>query len=238
TSLTEPFNFSFSFSKYIVSRPDDNVLLKNESGALLIKQDYGEGTVYLFADNRLFVNRYFTNPHHALYLNRILGYHFDRTFFFHEYGSGVEKVGSPLLILFKGKLLYLMIHLVLLGLIFVAWRSKRFGKPLRVEPFKRRSLNVHLEAVGGFFRKTRAVGIAAELNRKYMIYRVKHLLNLKRNISDKDLMEKLSDYTGKEPGEILGLMEKTATGVEHSLFEKRKRAFRLIADIKQNKRNK
>jgi hypothetical protein len=236
---SEPHAFSFSFSNFFETKTGDEVLMSSESGALLIRRSLGSGRVYMFADNNLFVNRYFLNPYHAVFLNRLLGDYYTEDFYIYEYGTriSVYKVKNAVMILFKGDLVFVTLHLFLLGMVFVVWKGKRFGKPLRAEPFKRRSISVHLAAVGGFLQKTKANKIVESLTRKYLIHRAKQILNIKKNISIDALVEMLSKYSDKSPGKIKVLLE-TPTGIpERMLLMKRKEIHDLITEIRDYKHN-
>jgi hypothetical protein len=234
------FKFSFSYSRYVEPKTDDVVLMRSESGALLIRRPMGDGWVYLFADNNLFVNRYFFNPHHAMFLNEVLRKYYRGKFYLYEYGTRISiyKVNNPVTVLFKGDFLFVTLHLFLLGMIFAAWKARRFGKPLQAEPFRRRSISVHLAAVGGFYQKTRAYTIVETLTRKYFIYRAKHLLNIKKNISTGDLAEMLVKYThtGKGIDQIKMLLEESTGIHERMLVKKRKDIHELIMEIQDYKK--
>ncbi|MGD2088102.1 MAG: DUF4350 domain-containing protein [Candidatus Aminicenantes bacterium] len=234
---SEPHSFSFSFSNCFAAEAGDEVLLSSETGALLIRRSLGSGLVYLFADNNLFVNRYFINPFHAVFLNRLLNDYFSEDFYIYEYGTriSVYQVKNAVMILFKGDLVFVTLHLLLLGMIFAVWKGKRFGKPLRAEPFKRRSISVHLAAVGGFMQKTKANKIVESLTRKYLIYRAKQILNIKKNISIDELVEMLSKYSDKTPAKIKILLENPSGIPERMLLMKRKEIHDLITEIRDYK---
>jgi hypothetical protein len=231
-------SFSFMMSRFIEAGEKDDVLIECESGALGIWRSYGEGTVYIFPDNNLFNNRFFTHPGHAVFLNVLFDGHFRDPIYLYEYGTGVHKVANPVMILFKGNLLYFTLHLVLMGLVFSAWRGRRFGKPQRLEPFKRRSLSVHLEAVGNFYQKARALKIVESLTRKYLVYRTRQLLNIKTNISPRQLAEKIAEYTGWDREKLRVLLAEPRGEPEKTLLFKRREMFGLIERIKEYKRNK
>lgn len=237
-SMLDDSNFAFSWSRYLEAEPKDEVLLSSESGALCIMKGYGEGMVFLFPDNNIFINRYFRDPAHAVHLNYFFSESFGTRIYLYEYGTGVHKVGNPVMILFKGNMLYLTLHLILMGLIFAAWRIRRFGKPVRLEPYKRRSLSVHLAAVGNFYQKTRALDIVDSLLRKYLIYRARHLLNLGTGTSPTELAEKIADYTGWNPEKLRVVFQETGGENEKMLHIKRREMFALLEEIKEYKRNK
>ena len=234
----QPLPFSFSRSRFLKTSAGDKTLIRSESGALLIQRSLGKGQVYLFPDSNLFVNRSFINDNHAVFLNHLFKPYYKKDFYIHEYGTGVQQVKNPVMILFKGDLLFFTLHLLLLGILFAAWKGKRFGKPLHAEPFKRRSLGVHLAAVGDFYQKARAFRIVESLTRKYFIYRVKHILNLKINIPPAELAEELSKYTGKSADKIRVLMEEPTGIPEKMLFMKRKEISDLIAEMGNYKKTK
>ena len=232
--------FSFSNSSFLEAESGDEVLISSESGALLIERSLGSGKVFLFADNNLFVNRNFLNPDHAVFLNRLLRDFYTEDFYIYEYGTrtSVYKVKNAVMILFKGDLVFVTLHLFLMGMIFAVWKGKRFGKPLRAEPFKRRSISVHLAAVGGFYQKARAYGLVESLTRKYLIHRAKQVLNLKKSIPIDELVDMLSKYSNKSPGKIKVLLEKSPGIHEKMLVMKRKDIHDLIMEIKDYKQKK
>ncbi len=230
--------FSFSTSRFFQAQPGDAELMRSESGTLVIRRQLGNGMVYLFADNNLFINRYFANPDHAIFLNLLFSDFYSHTIYFYEYGTGVWEMRNPVMILFQGSFLFLTLHLLLMGLVFAAWRGRRFGKPLHAEPFKRRSLGVHLAAVGNFFQKAGALQIVEDLTRKYFIKRTKQLLNIKKSMTENELVEKLAEFTGENPAKLNVLLEKPTGAPEKTLFKKRKDIYRVIMNMKNNKQRK
>ena len=145
---------------------------------------------------------------------------------------------NPVMILFQGNFLFLTCHLLLMGLVFAAWHGRRFGKPLQAEPFRRRSLRVHLAAVGNFYQKTGALQIVETLTSKYFIKRTKQLLNIKKSISRGELVEKLVEFTGESPDKLNVLLEEPTGLPEKMLFKKRKDIYRVIMNIKKHKQRK
>ena len=231
----EPLQISFPASKFLEKRMEDDVLAFGESGPLVIASPLGKGKVYLFADNNLLINRYFFNPDHAVFLNGILKGFYYETFYIYEYGTrtGGYKVQNPVMILFKGDFLYVTLHLFLLGLLFATWKGRRFGAPLPVEPFKRRSISVHLAAVGGFYQKTKAHKIVDALTGKYLVHRARQILNIKKNLSPQELAELLAKHSGNSPEKIKVLLEEPGGGSERMLFMKRQDIHRLIMELRE-----
>jgi hypothetical protein len=232
------YAFSFSTSRFFQAQPGDAELMRSESGTMVIHRQLGNGRVYLFADNNLFINHYFANPDHAIFLNLLFSDYFSDTIYFYEYGTGVREMRNPVMVLFQGNFLFLTLHLLLMGLVFAAWQSRRFGKPLHAEPFKRRSLDIHLAAVGNFYRKAGALQIVEALTRKYFIKRTKQLLNIKKSMTDNELVEKLAEFTGENPGKLNVLLEKPTGLPEKTLFKKRKDIYRVMMTIKNHKQRK
>jgi len=232
------YAFSFSTSRFFQAQIGDAELMRSESGTMVIHRQLGNGRVYLFADNNLFINHYFANPDHAIFLNLLFSDYFSDTIYFYEYGTGVREMRNPVMVLFQGNFLFLTLHLLLMGLVFAAWQSRRFGKPLHAEPFKRRSLDIHLAAVGNFYRKAGALQIVEALTRKYFIKRTKQLLNIKKSMTDNELVEKLAEFTGENPGKLNVLLEKPTGLPEKTLFKKRKDIYRVMMTIKNHKQRK
>jgi hypothetical protein len=230
---TQPLEISFPRSNCLMPGSGAEVLIRSESGALLVNGRLGSGRVYIFADNNLFVNRYFTNPHHAVLLNELLKHYYNGHIYIYEYGTGAGayRVKNPVMVLFKGDFLWVTLHLLLVGLIFAAWKGRRFGRPLRLDPLKRRSIDVHLAAVGGFYQKTGAYRLVESLSQKYLIYKAKQLLNLKKNLSRGELAKIISQYTGKSPGQIMVLLEEPGGIPEPMLITKRRAIYSLIKEL-------
>lgn len=229
------FNFSFRSSRCLTAGNEDKVILSSESGALLIERNLGYGSVLLFPDNKLFINGNFWNPDHALFLNRVMGPFYSLNTFFYEYGTGTHRVTNPVLILFRGKLLYFTLHLLLLGFIFLLWRGKRFGRPLHAGLYKRRSLSVHLRAMGHFYRKTGALNLVSSLSSKYMVYRLKKLLNIKKNIPQEQWAEVLAKDSDIPEDKLKQLLHDPDGLSEKTVLKKRKEIYKLIETIKGSK---
>ncbi|MCP4151795.1 MAG: DUF4350 domain-containing protein [bacterium] len=235
---SEPISFYFRSSRTLIPESGDTVLLHCESGALMTRHAMGAGHVYLVPDNRLFINGYFVDSGHAVFLSLLLKKYFGQTFYVYEYGTGLHKVNNPVMILFKGNFAYLTFHLLLMGLVFVLFKGKRFGSPLPADPFKRRTLTAHLTAVAGFYQKSGAFKIAGLLLRKYLIYRSKNILNIKKQISTAQLAELLARHTGKSKAAINGLLDHRAVLSDKNLFFKRREIHDLITELKACKRLK
>ena len=235
---SEALTFSFSRSRYLETVDGDAPLVRGESGALLTRKSLGKGTVFLFPGNNLFVNRNFFHPDHAVLLNSLFKAYFNKTIYIYEYGTGVYKVRNPVMILFKGSLLFVTLHLFLMGLVFVLRVGKRFGNPIHAEPFKRRSLSVHLAAVGGFYRKARAYKVTESFIRKYLVYRIKTIFNIKKNPASRELAEILERHTGTPRSKIEELLEAPPSISEKILLNKRKAIDDLIVELRGYKKNK
>lgn len=235
---SQRLTFSFSRSRCLETADGDTPLVWGESGALLTRKPLGKGTVYLFPDNNLFVNWNFRNPDHAVFLNALFKTYYNTTIYIYEYGTGVYKVRNPVMILFKGSLLFVTLHLVIMGLLFALRVGKRFGNPVHAEPFKRRSLSVHLAAVGGFYRKARAYNVTESFIRKYLVYRIKTIFNIKKNPTSRELAEILERHTGAPPAKIEELLGAPASISEKLLLSKRKAIDDLIVELRGYKKNK
>lgn len=229
------YEFSFSNSLYIEAEKEDKVILSSESGALVIERRLEFGTVLLFPDNNFFINANFNNRDHALFLNRVMSPFYALDTFFYEYGTGTRRVKNPVLVLLQGDLLYVTLHLLLLGIVFLMWRSKRFGQPLHAGLYKRRSLSVHLRAMGNFYRKTGALGLVSSLSSRYMVYRLKKLLNIKKNIPQEQWAEVLAKDSGIKEEKLKQLLGDPYGLSEKTILKKRKEIYKLIEAIKGSK---
>lgn len=231
----EPLQLNFFYGRHLDHFSFDDILISSNIGALLMRRPLGQGMIYIFPDNYWFSNRGFHFPDHAVLLNGVFKVYFDRTFYLYEYdsGTGHYRVNNPVMIFFKGHFQWLTYHLLFIGLVYVLWKSRRFGSPLHAELYKRHSLSVHLEAVGYFYQKARAPGIADKFLKKYFIYRLKQFFNIKRNLTTEELLEEVDHYTGKALF-ICAYLLRPSTGIgEKLLMNNRKRYCHPIADILQ-----
>jgi len=228
--VSKTLTFSPRYVRSIKKQEGDQVLLHSGSDVLVMGMQLGQGRVFLIPDNFLFVNSLFTNPNHAVFLNSLFAPYFNNNIYIYEYGTNVYKVKQPILILFRGKLLYITLQLMLLGLVFLLWRSKQFGKPRRFDSLKRRSLSNHLTAVADFYRKAGALKLVDSLSRNYFIYRARQMLNIKTKPTASQLSEKIAEHTGETPEMIKQLIVGGDVG-EQSLLKKRKDIYRLLKKI-------
>lgn len=238
---TAPLRLSFYHGRHLKAGAKDDVLINSDIGALLLRHPMNMGEVYIFPENRWFVNGYFSHPDHAVLLNGVFKQYFNRQIYIyeHESSSGKYRVNNPVMVVFKGSFGWFTFHLFLLGLVFASWKGRRFGSPLHLAPFRRRSLGVHLEAVGNFYQKTGATQIVDGFMRRYLIYRLKHLLNIKKKLTDDQLIEAVTHYMthpGNQKERLQNLLAPPRHIPEKSLYQKRKDINRLLDDILNQKK--
>lgn len=231
--------FSYKSSLYFDKESKGEILLGNSRGSLLLRDDFKQGTVYLLSDSMLFSNRSLVNENNAVFLNNLLKEYYMNSIFVHEPVPVVTT--SPVAFLFRGRLFYLTIHLLLMGLVFILINVVRFGNPVMANPLARRTLQEHLNAVGYFYLKSNALHLADTYGVKYFVYQVKNILGIKKRVSIKKLVKIIQKYDSihETENELLALFSKTGDAPEgtvvkeRSLLKKRQKRSEIMKRLKK-----
>lgn len=227
---------SYKSTLYFDKESKGETLLGNSQGSILLRHAYEQGTVYLFSDSMFLSNGSLVHENNTVFLHNLLKEYYLNSLFVYEKESIVTS--SPVAFLFKGKLFYLTIHLLLMGLVFILINSIRFGNPVKANPLARRTLQEHLNAVGYFYLKSNALNLADTYGLKYFIYQVKNCLGIKKRMSTGELVQLLKKYNSidESEDEITALFSKTGVKSEKILLKKRQKRNEIIERLKKVKR--
>ncbi len=221
----------------IEAEANDTVHVKSPEGPLWISFKHGEGTVHLIPDNFFFVNKNFVNPEIALMVNNLIYPYRNSNIYVQERNSIAGAGSNPVAILFEGNLLFFTLHLVLLGILFAVMSAKRFAKPVTMDPFKRRSLAAHIQGIGYFFQKARALGLVHTIAKRYFLFKIKKLLGIKGNPSIEELSELLRRIP-QIPAGVEGQLRVSGTpNTEGLLLTDIRETYRIVRQIEQIKKN-
>ncbi|MCP4136812.1 MAG: hypothetical protein GY754_37930 [bacterium] len=200
-------------------------LLSTSNGTLLYRKPYGSGSIFILSDSALFANEHMKNEQAAVLVNNLLKPYFENTIYIVQRNLFSYSVSSPLVILFKSKMLYITLQIMLLCVLFVWWKGTRFGTPVHYRPNARRSLTEHITAVGLLYRKSQSMPIIEKINRSYFIYKVKKQLGLTRKVPLQTLVESIHRRTGMNKALLRKLvnLEDTTSGVQILQKEKKRR---------------
>ncbi|MBN2444205.1 MAG: DUF4350 domain-containing protein [Spirochaetales bacterium] len=228
--------FSFESSLYFDKESRGDILLGNNQGPVLLKNKYGNGTVYLLSDALLISNRALTDENNAIVLNNLVKKYYSDALFIRE--PEAFRAVHPIAPLFRGKLFIITMHLLLMGIIFMLYYGIRFGNPLRKDPLARRTLQEHLNAVGFFYQKVRALHLADHYGLKYFLYQVKSVLGIKKHVSQTDLVLLLTrNYlTGYTESEVAALLSETKDTSERNLIRLRQKRNEIIDILKTGRK--
>jgi hypothetical protein len=229
-------DISFQTTTYLEHGKNGEILIGNTEGTLLVEEKLGGGEVYILSDNSLFSNMHLRDRNVAILLNNLFKDYYERRFSLYEYSTIIAT--SPILPLFSGRLFYITVHILLMGLIFLLWRAKRFGNPIRYKPFARRTLREHLTAVGYFYQKAHANRLVDKLDISYFTYQVKNILGIKRQVKVREIVRILqSRYTlDMEEKEIEELFQKAEDVSEKSLYRRRQERHSIIDHINRERK--
>lgn len=171
----------------------EQILLDSTHGPFLYQMDQGRGRIFVLTDSNLLGDEILREGRTAIYFNRLLGDYFPKRIYVMDANAARQNQPVPLLaLLFRGKLGYVTLQLLLLIALFITWQGKRFGQPQTATPYSRRTLSEHLKAVGNWYQKTGSVAMVDEINCGYfrsMIHKVTGL-QLKEPLRPEEL-EKL-----------------------------------------------
>jgi len=237
-SLQGDNDITYKSTIYFDKQSTGQTLLGNSQGAVLLKNTYEEGTVYLLSDMLFLSNKTLADENIAIFLNNLVKKYYGRLFFVYEQGfSGRSNTIGPL---FQGKLFYFTIHIILMGIIFLLSQSIRFGNPIKFNPLARRTLQEHLVAVGYFYLKSNALNLADTYGLKYFLYQVKTILGIKKKIANEKLVSLVyKNYAGDEEEEDIGsLFGKTKVMSEKNILRKIRKRKDIITQLRAKRKHK
>ena len=169
----------------------------NSYGVLSGGRKEGEGEIILFSDITIFANMKLDNGVTAVgsydlaeFINAVFSRYHDREIYYAGVrGTAVVKAeGNPIAILFKGRLKFITIHVLLLILFYFLAIGIRFGPPDLPTVDEQRFLKRHLKGLGGFFEKMHAGFFVYEIYRKYYRNQLLEFYSLPNNVPNSRLI--------------------------------------------------
>lgn len=179
---------------------DDTGLIFSGEKTILYSHQQGPGKVFVLSDNALLGNWKFQNDNIAILFNNILKpYYHENLYLIYAGAKSKQFVNrSPIDILFEDNFLFITIQFIILGILLLLWKGKRFGKGLRLDPYERRTLLEHLYAVGIFYRKSRQAGNIDTINSEYFLFRLRKVFNLSYKYPVDKIIDTVLKYADKE----------------------------------------
>lgn len=166
------------FLKHLAKETDlsrEKVLLDSEQGPLLYKTTKGAGSVFVLTDSDLLKNSYLKEENVAIIFNDLLKpYYWKRIYLIWPAGTGssVSKEVPVLALLFRDKMVFITLQLIWVMMLFILWQGTRFGEPQLLDPYRKRTLSEHLNAVANFYQKTNSIKIIDQINLEYFIFKL------------------------------------------------------------------
>ena len=194
-----------------VFRPDfleklknTEIISKNSEGALIVCSEYGNGSILIISDRRIFCNLSMESFETAYLLDRLFYDFREKSLYLRE--KGAEAVYDPSLVkgLLKGRLSVLTFHLLLIFIIIIVISSKRFSKPQDLSASTLRKISEHIKAAGMFYHKAEASDLIERTDTEYfkwvicrnrkpaILSREEYEDNIKRteNLSEDEIFER------------------------------------------------
>ncbi len=210
---------------------DDQKLIYNDEGTVLYQEKYGSGNVFLLSDSSFLTDRQIQHEDIAILTNNILKTYFRQKIYVKEFRLNYIESADPMGIFFKGKLFLLTLQLIILGLFFVAWKGIRFGNPISIDLYSRRSLSEHLQGVGQFYQKAKAFQLMDKTDIHYFIYVLEKNLRLSYKNNSKRIIHYLTKEFGISETEIRDLLEVPGKVSVHILFTRKQKRDKIIQAI-------
>lgn len=167
------------FLKHLAKETDlirENPLLDSEQGPLLYKTTKGAGSVFVLTDSDLLKDSYLKEENVAVFFNDLLKpYYWKRIYLIWptDIGLSISKEAVPVLaLLFCDKMVFITLQLIWVMLLFILWQGTRFGEPQLLDPYRKRTLSEHLNAVANFYQKTNSIKIIDQINLEYFIFKL------------------------------------------------------------------
>lgn len=213
----------------------DTKLISTKDKTILYSSYHGKGKVYILSDNSLLGNWKFRNENIAILFNNILKPYYNDNLYLIYAGEESKKFvnRSPIDILFEDNFLFITIQLILLGVLLLIWKGKRFGKGLRLNPYERRTLLEHLYAVGIFYRKSKRYGNIDKINSEFFQFRLRKVLNLSYKYSIEKIVDLIKSLSNKDldKDQIQDLLKSREMISESELLHREKRRQEILEQL-------
>lgn len=201
---------------------DGRALISCEEGDLLVSASLGDGNVYICPDTQFFRNRDLLNYPHGIFLNNLFKKYYDHKILVYEYKPDIKTAINPIMILFKGKLLFVTLQLLLIGLFFCLWKGKRFGSIVKLNPFARRSLKEHLLAIGYFYQRTGYYKVINTIDAKYFLFQLGRIFRAGRKTTVAGMAQNVSSILRLEVSVVERLLTEQEGVSSEQLLKNRK----------------
>ncbi len=187
-------NLNYNYGSYFVGVSEENILVNSNQGALIIKVKTGKGVIFAAAGASFFNNGHIKKENAAVIFNNILGKYYDEKYniLFLEKAPEYRVDKNPVMILFRGRIFFITMHVILMVLLFCFWKAKRFGNAMSLNPYGRRKITEHIAAVGDFYRKAKKRNLIEKLEIDYFITVITNRLRISRSISAEALADRVS----------------------------------------------
>lgn len=223
-------------TKSILTSDTDEVILSTADSNVFIKKPYKEGYVYILPDEVLFTNSGLYDPDMAVFVNNIFKQFYDHEIIFFDKEASILKEINPIIVLFKGRLFYITMQLVIIFIFFAFYKGIRFGSPIHVDTIIRRSITGHLNAVGQFYLKNHTFALIDELNISFFIFKLKDIFKIRKHVSLDELyiyLVKRLDIEKEHFIENATVKEKVTN---RDLIKREKYRFNIISSLKIKER--
>ena len=154
-------------SDFLSKLKNTDILFENSEGAVIVRTEYGKGTILLVSDRSIFNNLNLRKSENAVLLDKIF-YEFRNTpLYLREKGSEVIFDATLVKGLLRGRLSLFTVHLAAVFIIFLVISGKRFSRPQNLSASKIRKISEHINAVGVFYHKAGAYEIIERTDTEY-----------------------------------------------------------------------
>ena len=164
-------------------------LVTDNDKIFIAKENYNNGEIIYISDFFIFSDKSIFKENNAVFLNNLLKDYFKQTIVFDDFQEFIRPKQKQSF-LFKDKFPYLIAQILLLMLLFFLVYYKRFGDPVELDKYKKRTITGHLEAVGNFFQKSKYISNIVKLFDRYFMERLKEIIKF-RFTNEKDLISEV-----------------------------------------------
>jgi hypothetical protein len=152
-------------------------LLKVDEKTIVAREEINGGEIIYIADYHVFADKNILKDDNAVFLNNLLKKYYKDEIIFDKYAgyastqekSFIEMSGFP----------FIFMQLAILFIVFFLAYFKRFGSPLDMDLYKKRSVVRHLESVGYFFEKCRKDDIIVKIFDQYFMERLLKIIKIR-----------------------------------------------------------
>lgn len=179
---------------------DDDVLLEDSQGALVLERTYGEGRLIVSMNPNWVQNGTILEEDHALLMNELLMAAGAEQVLWDEYIHGQENIPTAFTIYPKW-ILVVTLQLLLLTILWLWYKGKRFGPIYTPREHTVRLGDERLQALSAWYMRGGFYDESIRIQEEFLRSLIQNRYGIRQHQSWGDILEALAPYQSKEQQE-------------------------------------